>query len=457
MKTAPSFPATEPSVLALSPVPSAARIAARLVAIFLVTAAAILAFVPWQQTVSGTGRVVAYSPTDREQHLHAPVSGRLVRWHVVEGSRVEKGDPIVEIVDVDPGYVGRLEQRRNAQAARLTAAESRAEVYSAQVTSFEDARTMKLRASRLKVQMAEQQLEATRQEQQAAEARVRTAQANVERQRHLVSKGLVSERDVELAELTHAEALANLNTQRAAILEAKAKVAAANAEVLQVDAEAKAKVSETRAEVRKAEAEGADARNDLATVESELSRQASRAVTSPVDGFVQKIDGNEGGGIVSKGQHLAIIVPDTRSRAVELYVDGNDAPLLSTGRAVRLQFEGWPAVQFAGWPSVAVGTFGGTVSFIDPSSLRNGGRFRVLIVPDDTDQPWPAPEHLRQGVRAKGWVLLDQVRLGWELWRRFNGFPPSVDVASGAGLDPDKGASRIEANKTGEDTAGGGK
>ena len=30
---------------------------------------------------------------------------------------------------------------------------------------------------------------------------------------------------------------------------------------------------------------------------------------------------------------------------------------------------------------------------------------------------------------AKAWVLLDQVTLGYELWRRFNGFPPAVEMA----------------------------
>ena len=34
--------------------------------------------------------------------------------------------------------------------------------------------------------------------------------------------------------------------------------------------------------------------------------------------------------------------------------------------------------------------------------------------------------YLRQGVRVNGWVMLDQVRLGFELWRQFNAFPPTV-------------------------------
>ena len=128
--------------------------------------------------------------------------------------------------------------------------------------------------------------------------------------------------------------------------------------------------------------------------------------------------------MVKAGQVLAVIVPETANRAVELYVSGNDAPLLSVGRRVRLQFEGWPAVQFAGWPSVAVGTFGGVIQVIDPGAGADG-KVRVIIFPDEGEE-WPDGRYLRQGVRVIGWVLLDSVSLGWELWRQFNGFQPSI-------------------------------
>lgn len=130
----------------------------------------------------------------------------------------------------------------------------------------------------------------------------------------------------------------------------------------------------------------------------------------------------QGGELVKPGDVLAVLVPDTQERAVELWVNGNDIPLVTPGRSVRLQFEGWPAIQFAGWPSVAVGTFGGTVAFVDAADDGNG-RFRIVVVPD-REEPWPATRFLRQGTRANGWVLLDRVRLGYELWRQFNGFPP---------------------------------
>lgn len=150
-------------------------------------------------------------------------------------------------------------------------------------------------------------------------------------------------------------------------------------------------------------------------------------MTAPRAGVIFRVIANQGGEQVSAGDPLAVLVPDTQDRAVEIWVDGNDAALISPGRAVRLQFEGWPAVQFAGWPSVAVGTFGGRVAFVD--STDNGrGDFRLVVVPDPDEEPWPSTRFLRQGARANGWVILNRVSVGFELWRQLNGFPPVLDT-----------------------------
>ena len=137
-----------------------------------------------------------------------------------------------------------------------------------------------------------------------------------------------------------------------------------------------------------------------------------------------------GSEMLKAGEPLAVLVPDMVKTVVELWIDGNDVPLLHAGDKVRLQFEGWPAIQFVGWPSVAVGTFGGTVTLLDATD-DGSGRCRILVAPDPTDEAWPETRYLRQGVRANGWVLLQQVKLGFEMWRRFNGFPPTTAKTAG--------------------------
>ena len=141
--------------------------------------------------------------------------------------------------------------------------------------------------------------------------------------------------------------------------------------------------------------------------------------------------------MVSVGDPLCVIVPDTEDRAVEIMLHGNDAPLVSPGRHVRLQFEGWPAVQFAGWPSVAVGTFGGRV--VSVNATDNGkGKFIAYVRPDDDRHGWPDDRYLRQGVRANAWILLERVPLWYEIWRNMNGFPPVVTPYDGPTELPNK-------------------
>ena len=82
-------------------------------------------------------------------------------------------------------------------------------------------------------------------------------------------------------------------------------------------------------------------------------------------------------------------------------------------------------MQFGGYPEVAVGTFGGRVAFIDPSD-DGKGKFRMMILPDDRDEAWPGGRFLRQGGRAKGWILLGQVSVAYEIWRQLNAFPPLI-------------------------------
>jgi hypothetical protein len=146
-------------------------------------------------------------------------------------------------------------------------------------------------------------------------------------------------------------------------------------------------------------------------------------VRAPQDGYVVQALRAGVGEQVKEGEPIVTIQPAAPRQAVALYVRAVDVPLLAPGRRVRLQFDGWPALQFSGWPSVSVGTFGGVISVVDRVGQPDG-RFRVLVTPDPADDPWP--QQLRLGSGAFGWAMLDEVRLGFEIWRRLNAFPPAV-------------------------------
>lgn len=178
----------------------------------------------------------------------------------------------------------------------------------------------------------------------------------------------------------------------------------------------------------------AEAAAELNRLDVSLSRQSVQIVRAPRAGVILRVNAGDAATFVKAGDVVATFVPDNAERAIELFVDGRDIALVREGADVRLQFEGWPAVQFSGWPSVAVGTFGGKVAAVDPTAQANG-RFRILVTEDPNfETPWPDERFVRFGSTARGWVLLDTVAVGYELWRLLNNFPPRLPAgASGGG------------------------
>ncbi|MCB9704120.1 MAG: HlyD family efflux transporter periplasmic adaptor subunit [Myxococcales bacterium] len=413
-----------------------ARTVARVLLASMVLVLTALILAPWQQSVRGQGRVIAFAPVDRQQAIEAPIGGRLVSLLVHEGQRVEAGDLIAEIRDNAEDFVDRLRDQRQAIVDRLQAAQNQVLAYEARITALQSSRLASIEAAESRVRMDREGVRIAEQKLEAAEAHRDTAELNLTRQRDLAAEGLTSTRSRELAELDMAKAKAEVKAAEANLASERSELKAAMADLRKVEGDTDASLADAQAKLESALSTLAREREALSKIDVELSRQSTQQVVAPRAGTVLRVISREGGELVKSGDPLAILVPDTESRAVEILVDGNDAALIDAGRPVRLHFEGWPAVQFSGWPSVAVGTFGGRVAFVDAAD-DGKGHFRVVVIPDADDEAWPSAHYLRQGVRANGWVLLDQVRLGYELWRLFNGFPPVV--AQDEPARPDEG------------------
>ncbi len=404
----------------------------------------LMAFAPWQQTVTGSGFVAAYAPRERQQVLEATIKGRIVRWNetIVENRRVSKGEFIAEIRDLDDLYSNRLQSQLNNTSSILEAAGKVVEASEGQLNAYRRVQTEVEAAQNAYVQSAMEKVTAAEQKLEIAEAAIPQLQAAFDR-----AKGLELAGNIALEKFQEIER--KLLESQGKVREERANVSAARADLLGKQSDREAYIHKAAADVRyyegaldKARGEVSKAEKEFTEMESKVARQDTQVVIAPFDGFVVQISPNLGTQMVKEGDAICTMVPDTKDRAVQIWLDGNDAPLVEAGRHVRLQFEGWPAIQFAGWPSVAVGTFGGTVVSID--MVDNGkGKFRCQILPDSTDsEPWPDQRFLRQGVRTNGWILLEQVPLWFEVWRNLNGFPPTVDVESSPfATGKDKGAS----------------
>jgi len=83
-----------------------------------------LIYVPWVQTTAGRGVVTTLNPNERQQEINALVEGRIDEWFVEDGSRVERGDPIVRIADIDRNLVDRLRAERAQVEVQLQSAQN---------------------------------------------------------------------------------------------------------------------------------------------------------------------------------------------------------------------------------------------------------------------------------------------------------------------------------------------
>ena len=291
-------------------------------------------FLPWIQTSYGIGSISTINPEDRLQPVVATINGRINKWFVHDGSFVHKGDNIIELIDLDPQNMDRIDN---------------------------DILLNQNRVASLKIATD-------------------LSYKNYMRQSSLYKNGLTSLKDMEASQITYQKNLADLEYYKSLLIK----------------------------------------------LESGRSKQQTQLIKAIRDGFIVQTIASSSTDIVKSGDPLAYFIPDNINPAAEIYVSGNDIPLIKEGQKVRLVFDGWPSVQFSGWPSVAVGTVGGAVKVIDYAASKNG-LFRVMIEQDPDGTPWPEDKFLRFGSKTEAYIQLGEVKLGYELWRQVNGFPIALD------------------------------
>lgn len=140
-----------------------------------------LLFVPWVQTSPGLGKITVLDPQKRLQTINALVSGRIGDWYVQDGSKVKKGDPIVEVMDNDMRIVERLTSERDANLQKLKALETAEKTalldYERQLKLFNEGL-----AARKTYEEAKIKLEEMRSKVAAAQAELTKAETGLSRQ-----------------------------------------------------------------------------------------------------------------------------------------------------------------------------------------------------------------------------------------------------------------------------------
>lgn len=402
-------------------------------------------FLPWTQNIHADGKVTTLRPEQRPQTIHATIAGRIESWHVTEGQAVKRGDTIVHLSEVkaeyfDPKLVERVSGQVQAKQGAIESYGSKVGALEDQIEAMRREMENKLAQIRQKLIQGELKVESDSIKLVQANIDLQVANRQFDGMKALYDKGI--------------EALTKLEERRLKLQEAETKrIAAINAletsrreiDIYRTDLrltqnEYANKIAKAQSDKFSTLSEQYDAQASVSKLSIERDNYARRNdfyyIVAPQDGYIVKAIKPGIGEIIKEGDPVVSIQPADYQLAVEMYVKPLDLPLLSIGREVRFMFDGWPAFFFSGWPGVSLGTFGGKVVAIDRNISLNG-KFRVLVAPNLEEQSWPTA--LQPGGGAKGIALLDDVLLGYELWRVINGFPPDLYTGlDGAGKEETK-------------------
>ncbi len=255
------------------------RIAFALFALFAL-ALVVVAFAPWQQNVPGAGRVAAYTPLDRPQAVQAPVPGRVVDVFVSEADLVQKGDPLIRIVDIDPEKISRIEAKLEAARKDLDYTQLTIETFKAQVGILEQARDLAVDAFRARTDIAREKLKAAEQQLRGAAATRDFAVTQEKRLARLAPQWIEEIKLLE-AQAARQRAEAEVATAQAELNAARAARANAEAELGRERETGNAKVKEARAKMQNESGKAAEIRAKIADLEGELRAQNTQLVNAP--------------------------------------------------------------------------------------------------------------------------------------------------------------------------------
>ncbi|MDO1512551.1 HlyD family efflux transporter periplasmic adaptor subunit [Maribacter confluentis] len=404
----------------------------------------IVLFLPWTQTINARGYLTTLEPGQRPQTIQSPIPGRIEKWFVREGDYVSKGDTILFISEIkseyfDPDLVERTGLQLKSKASSVTSYEDKVKALDNQVAALYNERKLKLEQAKNKLLQARLKAQSDSIEFEAAKTNIKIAERQYERTEQLQSEGLKAVTDVEEKRLKLQETQAKLISQQNKLLAAKNEILNAEVEINRVQASYTDKISKAQSDKYTAMSNQFDSEAQVSKLENDFTnyqmRNDLRYIRAPQNGYINQVIKAGIGEAFKEGAPLVGIMPADYDMAVETFVNPIDLPLIHLGEKVRIQFDGWPAIVFSGWPNASYGTYAGEVVAIE-TFINPNGKYRVLLSPDKSDQPWP--DALRVGSGANTIALLEDVPIWYELWRQLNGFPPNYYQPNGAQDKPVK-------------------
>ncbi len=407
----------------------------------LMTALAIILFLPWTQNIRAKGTVTTLRQEQRPQQLNTIIPGRVIKWYVKEGDYVKAGDTILQLAEIkddylDPQLLSRTKEQLSAKSLTMDYYKNKVGTSGTQISALGEALQLKMDQLRNKLQQLQLKVQSDSMESIAAANDFKIATQQFSRQKAMYDSGLVSLTQLEQRNQSYQNSLAKKVSAENKLQNARQDLTITRIEMNATQQDYMEKIAKAQGDQFQSLSQIATGQGDIAKLENQYSNYSIRNglyfITAPQSGQITKARKAGIGEIVKDSEMIVEIVPDQVQYAVELFVRPLDLPLVSNGQKVRFMFDGFPAIVFSGWPNTSYGTFGGKVVAVE-SSVSYNGKFRILVTEDPADKPWP--RELKMGTGAQGMALLKDVPIWYELWRNINGFPPDYYKA---GAEPEK-------------------
>jgi len=390
----------------------------------------IILFIPWTQNVRAGGEVIALNPSQRPQTIQSVIAGRIEKWFVQEGDKVFKGDTIMFISEIkddyfDPQLLDRTQQQVRSKEMAVSSYMEKVRALDNQIDALSETGKLKLGQTKNNLLQSYLKVASDSMEYAASKVNYTIAVEQLTRMKNLKEKGLKSLTDLENKSLVVQKTQAEMIAKENDLLTSRNEIFNVRMELTSIQAQYRDDISKAESDKFTALSSMYDAEAVVTKLQNQYMNYSMRSgfyyILAPQDGYITQAIQSGLGETIKEGAEIISIVPSEFDIAVAIYVEPIDLPLLQKGNKVRVQFDGWPAIVFSGWPNTSYGTYGGKVFAID-NFISPNGKFRVLVEQDSEDHAWP--DALRLGAGASSMTLLNDVPIGYEIWRKINGFPP---------------------------------
>ena len=342
-----------------------------------------------RNTVTATGTLQAVTTVQVGSQASGTISALLADYNstVKKGQIVAQLDPAVAQAQV-------LQARANLENAKASLVQARAAVSQSKAGTA-DAQA-KLLAAQSTVQNQQAGVSGAQANLAVLKAERDDALSALNQQQSLAQSGVISQRDLEVAQTTFKTADARYNQAVAqlnqAVVSEKSSAGAGQAQASAQLQQSQAQVQQSQAQVQQAEAQVEQSQAALNLAEVNLSHTT---ITSPIDGVVVSRDVNVGQTVAASlsAPTLFTIANDLTKMQVIANIDQADIGLVEQAKSATFGVDAFPGREFKG-----------TIQQmrLNPQNVQNVVTYNVVI---DVDNP---EQKLKPGMTANLIITIDE-------------------------------------------------